>query len=199
MAPTKYSNKTNEELDKIVKDITKAINTLTKEQWDKKDVTEVKVEVFQVGHGARPFGNHFPNDYIDFTIQVGNAYKVSSLGRRDIEKIGTYLSTIKGFNAIEEKGLFFTYGNFTPDMEFPTFFRKWKTPCKEFKKLASIVKKKYCIELTPLTLYEYGYYKAYDSSSCSDYIELIKSFGRKKTTCEVVKDIYESSLKIKAA
>jgi len=197
MAPTKYSNKTKEELDKIVKDITKAINTLTKEQWDEKNVTEVKVEVFQVGHGARPFGDHFPNDYIDFTIKVGDTYKVSSLGRRDIEKIATYLSTIKGFNAIEEEGLFFTYGNFIPDMEFPTFFRKYKTPCKEFKKLASIVKKKYCIELTPLSLYNYGVYTAYDSFACSGYIELIKSFGRKKTTCEVVKDKYEASLKIK--
>ena len=203
MAPTKYSNATKEELDKIVKDIIKAIKATTKEQWNDKDVTEVNVDVIQVGHGMRPFGNHYPNDYIDFSISVvgdygKSVYKADGLGRSDIDKIAVRLNNdAKGYE-VEDGDLFFSFGKFIPDMIFPHCFRKFKTPCNEFKKLVKLVEKKYGMEITPLTLREDGRFIAYDSFTCSGYIELIKSFGRKKTTCEVVKNKYGTSLEIKA-
>lgn len=179
VAPKKLSTKSRDERTAIAKTIIKVINKSTKEQPADKP-TEVKVEVIQVGHGHRPFGTHFPNDYIDFSIKVGDGeYKVEGLGTQDISAVGKELeSALAGKYDIENADLFFSYGNFTPDMVFPTYYRKFPKPCKEFKELVKVASKK-GIELKVDTLYRlsYGkkYFTAYYPALCNMYIEDLKS------------------------
>ena len=61
VAPKKLKTKTRDENLTISGDIIKAIKKSIREQKIEgvNKVLEVKVEVFQVGHGARPFGTHF--------------------------------------------------------------------------------------------------------------------------------------------
>ena len=194
VAPKKLKTKTRDENLTISGDIIKAIKKSIREQKIEgvNKVLEVKVEVFQVGHGARPFGTHFPNDYIDFTIRT-DGYKVEGLGLYDLSTIGNLIKkALSDKVSIEMGDLFFSYGNFTPDMEFPTWFRVFTKPCKEFVQLAKLVKGKYGIELKVDTLYRNAtngkIFIAYYPQLCSREIDLIKSYGRTKTTCEIIND-----------
>lgn len=200
MAPTKYSTKTNEEIKKIVNDLIKAIRKSTKEQ-SANDASEVKVEVLQMGHGFRPFGDHGEGSYIDFTIQINGeynvpAFKVDGLGRQDLNKVADHLrKDVKGYD-VEEGDLFFSYGNFTPDMTFPTYFRKFKRPCKEYNALKSLLKRKCGMELKMSDLRIGHTFTAYNPYTCNEYINLVKSFGRKNVECRIVKEIYGTELSI---
>lgn len=200
MAPTKYSTKTNEEIKKIVNDLIKAIRKSTKEQ-SANDASEVKVEVFQIGHGIRPFGNHTEGSYIDFTIEIKDVYnvptfKVEGLGRQDLNKVADHLRTdVKGYD-VEDGDLFFYYGNFTPDMTFPTYFRKFKRPCKEYNALKSLLKRKCGMELKMADLRIGHTFTAYNPYTCNEYITLIKSYGRKPIECMVSRERYGTELSV---
>lgn len=200
VAPKKLSTKTRQENAVIANRIVKAIRAIAKEQKEEKaDVIEVKVEVNMIGHGARPFGTHFPNDYIDFSINVNKgAYKADGLGSNDIALIGAALRTMLSDKFdIEYADLFFSYGNFTPDMTFPTYFRKFGTPCKEFKQLARLVKSKCGIELEPSSLkIGSAAWTAYCPHACEEYMSVIKSYGRKQIACSIEKTRYGTDLVI---
>lgn len=200
MAPTKYSTKTKEEIKDIVKNLIKAINKSTKEQSGK-DASEVKVEVVQVGHGFRPFGDHAEGSYIDFSVMIKGEYnvpiyKAEGLGRQDLNKVADQLRTdVKGYD-VEDGDLFFTYGNFTPDMTFPTYFRKFKRPCKEYNALKSLLKRKCGMELKMADLRIGHTFTAYNPTICNEYITLIKSYGRKDVECKVTKERYGTELSV---
>lgn len=66
VAPKKLSTRTREQNVSIVNDIIKVACSCLKDK--KKDIVEVEVDVNMVGHGLRPFGTHFPNDFIDFLL-----------------------------------------------------------------------------------------------------------------------------------
>jgi hypothetical protein len=201
VAPKKLSVKTREQNKKIANDIIKVVKSVAKEKKDD-DVIEVKVEVQQVGHGMRPFGNHFDNDYIDYTINVSfGKMKVDGLGSNDVSIIGKFLKEELGKNFdIEDADLYFSYGNFTPDMVFPTYYRKFKKPCKEFTQLKKLVEKKYEMELGIKTLFSVYYgevkYAAYNSNLCKAYIDQIKHYGSKKTGCMISKDKWGSTFDV---
>lgn len=165
------------------------------------NVCETHVEVCIIGHGARPFGNYFPNDYCDVTIKVGKT-KWEGLDKYDVSalkyELGKYT---KEFDGVETQDVFFTYGNFTPDVDaFPCVFRKFGKPCKEFEQLAKLVEKKYGNTLAITDLYHVSLfgkngeyresgerqYAAFNGKKCLECIEKIKSFGRKKTKMEIV-------------
>lgn len=200
MAPTKYSTKTNEEIKKIVNDLIKAIGKTTKEQ-SANDASEVKVEVFQIGHGIRPFGNHTEGSYIDFSVMVENecdvsTFRVDGLGRQDLNKVADHLrNDVKGYD-VEDGNLFFNCGNFTPDMTFPTYFRKFKKPCKEYNALKSLLKRKCGMELKLSDLRIGHTFTAYNPTTCNEYITLIKSYGRKPIECMVSSERYGTELSI---
>lgn len=200
MAPTKYSTKTNEEIKDIVKNLIKEIGKLTKEQ-SANDASEVKVEVVQVGHGIRPFGNHTEGSYIDFSVMIKDVYnvptfKAEGLGRQDLNKVADHLRTdVKGYD-VEDGDLFFYYGNFTPDMTFPTYFRKFKKPCKEYNALKSLLKRKCGMELKMADLRIGHTFTAYNPTMCNEYIALIKSYGRKPIECMVSRERYGTELSI---
>lgn len=160
------------------------------------NVCETKVEVCLMGHGARPFGNYFPNDYRDVTIKVGKS-KWEGLDNLDVNALKYELKKYtKEFDGVETDGIFFSYGNFSADVDdFPTTFRKFGKPCKEFKQLAKLVEKKFGVALKLTDLYsvrlfgksgrydESGErtYVAFNPNKCLENIDLIKSFGRKRT------------------
>ncbi len=200
MAPTKYSTKTNGEIKDIVKNLIKAIGKSTKEQRGR-DASEVKVEVVQVGHGIRPFGNHSEGSYIDFSVMIKDEYNVPTftaegLGRQDLNKVADHLRTdVKGYD-VEDGDLFFYYGNFTPDMTFPTYFRKFKKPCKEYNALKSLLKRKCGMELKMADLRIGHTFTAYNPTMCNEYITLIKSYGRKPIECMVSSERYGTELSI---
>lgn len=200
VAPKKLSTKTRQENAVIANCIVKTIRAIAKKQKEEKlNVVEVKVEVNMMGHGLRPFGTHFPNDFIDFSISVNNgAYKADGLGSNDIALIGAALRIMLGDKFdIEYADLYFSYGNFTPDMVFPTYFRKFGTPCKEFKQLAKLVKSKCDIELKPSSLkIGSATWTAYCPNACEEYISEIKSYGRKQIICAIEKTRYGTDLVI---
>lgn len=164
------------------------------------NVNEVKVEVCLYGHGMRPFGNYSPNDYLDVSIKVGKNHW-DGLDKYDVSNLRNELNKyIKDFDNVATEGIFFSYGNFTPDVDaFPTTFRMFGKPCKEFNQLTKLMEKKYGIALKIDDLYRvelfgksgrYGEsgtraYTAFNPSSCLEYINEIKSFGRKKTTATI--------------
>lgn len=177
------------------------IAAVKKELKGKKDnVNEVKVEVCLYGHGARPFGSYLPNDYRDVTIKVGKNHW-DGLDDYDVNMLKYSLEKFVGeFDEVATDGIFFSYGNFTADVEnFPTTFRMFGKPCKEFKTLAKLVEKKYGISLKVTDLYNvrlfgksgrYGesgerVYAAFNETMCSAFINEIKSFGRKKTKATI--------------
>lgn len=133
VTPRKLYTKSREDKKKIVTDIIKTIKKETSRKKKEGDVTEVKVEVWEIGHGQRPFGTHFPNDYIDFSVAVKGDYntnvvKFEGLGKGDLAEIGKGIrETMPKTIEVEDKDIFFGYGNFTPDMSFPTYFRTFKT------------------------------------------------------------------------
>lgn len=188
VAPRKLRVCSRTQINDIVKDTIKAIRKSAKTQKGA-DMIEVKLCVDEVGHGGRPFGDHYPNDYIDFQLSIGNDFRVMGLGKYDLSDIANELKKqIKGFD-VEDDELFFGFGNFTPDMEFPTWFRKFGKPCEEFKELKKLVKKKYGVALEKDTLYkrtscnDATFFVAYYPSMCDEYINQIKWMG--KSTCKV--------------
>lgn len=200
-APFKRTNtlKPSELASQILAEVSKQLEGQTK------NVKEVQVEVLLIGHGARPFGNYLPNDYRDINIRVGSAVWCG-LDDMDVARLKILLtSAMEHFDDVETKDIFFSYGNFTPDVDaFPTTFRMLGKPCKPFKELAKIVERKYGITIKPTDLYEvrlFGKsgrydesgarsYTAFDESKCNRLIESIKSFGRKRTTCAIVNNDY---------
>ena len=191
-------------ISEIAVEIIAAIN---KELKNKSGNTkEVKVEVCLYGHGARPFGQHFPNDYRDISIKVGKNHW-DGLDNYDVYTLKCELQKhTNNFDNVVTEGIYFGYGNFTADVEdFPTTFRNFGKPCKEFKQLTKLVEKKYGITLKVDDLYnvrlfgksgryeESGEreYAAFSETLCLEYINRIKSFGRKRTkaTIENIDDI----------
>ena len=194
MAPTKYSTKTNEEIKKIVNDLIKAIRKSTKEQ-SANDASEVKVEVFQIGHGIRPFGNHTEGSYIDFTIEIKDVYnvptfKVEGLGRQDLNKVADHLRTdVKGYD-VEDGDLFFYYGNFTPDMTLGVLMDARSGDNINLHGSGHML----------ATYYNKGRightFTAYNPYTCNEYITLIKSYGRKPIECMVSRERYGTELSV---
>ena len=165
------------------------------------DIKEVSVEVHLVGHGARPFGQHFPNDYRDITIKVGKS-KWDGLDDYDVRSLKYALDRyVSEFDGVERKDVFFGWGNFTPDIEgFPCAFRSFGKPCRAFTTLSKLVAKKYGITLKVSDLYsvrlfgkrgvydESGerVYLAFRNSACQSLIDGIKAWGRKRTKASIV-------------
>ena len=174
----------------IAKEIIATISNQTK----KEGVTTHQIEVWESGHGYRPFGDNKPTDYIDFGIKVDNK-EWNSLGYYDLKVIGQELTKQaeqQGYECEQnECGLF----------SFPCTIRAFGKPCKEFKALAKLVqtKTKGAITLLPNTLYSvrlfgkrssYGEngercYYAYSPSHCQNLTNLIKSYGRKRITITI--------------
>lgn len=186
---------------KITEIANEVISAIKKELSSKKDnINESKVEVILMGHGARPFGSYLPTDYRDITIKVGNT-RWNGLDDYDVRALGYELNKrLNEFDNVEKEGLFFSYGNFTPDVEdFPTTFRMFGKPCKEYQQLSKLMEKKYGITLKVDELYivnlfgkrgqynESGKrdYTAFNKNRCEKYINNIKSFGRKKTNASI--------------
>ena len=188
VAPRKLRTLERGQAKKVALELQKAIKKVAKEQ-NGKDVVEVKLSLYEVGHGVRPFGNNEPNDYIDFQLGVGD-YKTIPLGKYDLQDIANELRKTKGFE-IQDEGVFFGFGNFVPDMEFPAWFRKFGKPCEEFKELKKLVKKKYGIALEKDTLYrrtnrnDATFFVAYYPFMCVEYINQIRWMGKAKSTCKV--------------
>lgn len=116
------------------------------------------------------------------------------------------IKEIKDVNVLDTKDIYFgrSMWDSSPSIpKFPTHICVFGKPCAEFKQLARMVLKKYNINLGIGDLYrvklfgksgsygEYGnrIYIAYSTTACQKYINYIKSFGRKKTTCKF--DIYD--------
>jgi hypothetical protein len=186
------------EIDVIVKEIIASIRKEMRSQHG--NIKEVKVDVCLYGHGARPFGNYLPTDYRDVSIKVGSK-EWNGLDNRDVFSLKYKLEDYtKEFDNVGTNDIFFSYGNFTPDVDdFPTTFRMFGKPCKEFKELAKLVNKKYGIILKIDDVYnvrlfgkgnQYGEsgereYAAFNETICAEYINKIKSFGRKKTIAKI--------------
>ena len=199
--PAPFKRTTSKTMSEIASEVISAVKNALKSKNE--DINEVKVEVCLYGHGARPFGSYLPTDYRDITIKVGKE-SWSGLTDIDVYRLKRELEKyVKDFDNVATDDLFFSYGNFTPDVEsFPTTFRKFGKPCKEFNQLAKLVEKKYGIVLKVDDLYSvrlfgksgrYGEsgerdYAAFNESVCNAYINEIKSFGRKRTKA-VITDI----------
>lgn len=115
-----------------------------------------------------------------------------------LENIGTFMMPYFNGYEINMEKYYFGYGLYGETAMFPRYVRKMGTPCKEFKELARLVKRKYNIDLTPSTLYDvelfndghqtfecWRDYTAYKPDKCQEFIDTIKSYGRKRTKCEI--------------
>ena len=118
----------------------------------------------------------------------------------------TAIREIKGISVVEDKDIYFgrCMWDSSPSIaKFPIYVCVFGKPCKEFNQLARLVLKKYGINLGIKDLYSVrlfgkcgrysesgrrNYNIAYNSAVCQRYIDYIKSFGRKKTTCKIVAD-----------
>lgn len=167
----------------------------------KGNVVEANVEVSLMGHGDRPFGSSpSKGDYRDVTVAVGDT-KWSGLGLADMYRLkGELAKYAHLFDNVATKDLYFSYGNFTPDVEgFPVAFRKFGEPCDEFKELSKLVMERYGMKLKVDDLYEvslfgksgrYGEsgerrYTAFDKFECKRCINEIKSYGNRKTVAAI--------------
>jgi len=161
-------------------------------------VSSVKVDVNLVGHGLRPFGDYGQGAYIDFSVSV-EGKKFDGLGRVELAETARKLNGIKSASVdVESKGLYFSYGNFAPDMEFPSVFRTFGKPCKQFKELQKLAARKGLTidvkDLYKVRLFgkrgvydESGErdYTAYNPRRCESIISGIKAWGRKRVTLKV--------------
>ena len=178
-APIKYSTKSASEKSAIADSLFKEILKDLEEQDG--DVKSTKLEVFSVGHGIRPFGSNYPDDYIDLTISV-NGNKVAGLGEGDVMFIGKELvkklnaqKSVKGWDSlsVSEKDIFLSYGNFTPDFSFPCEVRSLAKPCKEFDKLNKLLSKHYGKGISQTDLFQvslFGKRATYDESGVKKYV-----------------------------
>lgn len=196
--PAPFKRTRTKKINEIAEEVISAVKKELKGK--KENVNEAKVEVCLYGHGARPFGSYLPNDYRDVTIKVGNNHW-DGLDNYDVSTLKNELNKFVGeFDEVVTDGVFFSYGNFTADVEkFPTTFRMFGKPCKEFKALAKLVEKKYGINLKLSDLYNvrlFGKSGRYDESGERDYVAFnetmcnaiineIKSFGRKRTKATI--------------
>lgn len=86
---------------------------------------ETEIEMYQCGHGSRPFGDASPDAYIDFEIKCCGK-KYSGLGRYDVELVGELITSgITSKDLHVEQGEFIRLGNFTPDFKFPCAVRNF--------------------------------------------------------------------------
>lgn len=210
-APIKYKTKSDSERSAIVDNLLKEVLDTLKSQDG--NVKLSKLEIFSVGHGFRPFGNAFPNDYIDITISI-NGKKFDGLGRNDVAAIGNSLvkklnnqKSVKGWETISvtEKDVFLGYGSFTPDFTFPNEVKVMGKPCKEFDKLNNLLTKHYGHGISQSDLYHvnlFGKRASYDESGgriylcfypevCNRFIDKAKKAykgGKKKSFSVVVSD-----------
>ena len=167
----------------------------------KEAIAEANVEVSLMGHGDRPCGSSpSKGDYRDVTVAVGDT-KWSGLGLADMYRLKGELAKYSHlFDNVATKDLYFSYGNFTPDVEgFPVAFRKFSEPCDEFKELSKLVMERYGMKLKVDDLYEvslfgksgrYGEsgerrYTAFDKLECRRCINEIKSYGNRKTVAAI--------------
>lgn len=167
------------------------------------NVVECELNVWVCGHGFRPFGANYPNDFIDLTLEVGRK-KWSGLGRADLSQIGKEIEKwAKGLGAdIENCTLNFTYDMLHSDGEFPKTLRFFTEGCEEFKELQHLVMRD-GINLNPKDLYrvrlfgkrgvydESGSrsYLAYNPTECKKLIELVKHNNVKVKTIDDVEDL----------
>lgn len=197
MAPIKRTTKNNDEIKDIAVKLSDFI--LTRLEKDSNGISECKIEVYSVGHGGRPFGQHLAGAYIDFRISVGRNMEFDGLGLRDAASVGNLVARLMKEHDVEVKkeGVYVGYGNFTPDFEFPVIFRKFCTPCRSFLKLSEIFKRSGAGELPFKEWYsvntsgkrgtysesgERRYY-CYDEQLCANILAWLK---QKKTSRDTV-------------
>ena len=178
--------------DKKVKQIVSAIKKALKEQTCNVPQVRIKFEKTSLnGHTC--------------DVEIGDNFW-EELSRTQMATLKDEIKNIKGLVVVESDNIFLgrTYWDASPDItNFPTLVCVFSKPCKEFNQLAKLVAKKYGINLQITDLYsvrlfgksgrydEYGnrnYNAAYNSALCQRYIDYIKSFGRKRTTCKLVSD-----------
>lgn len=182
---------TNNNTDKNVKQIISAIKKALKQDCN---VPQVKIEV----------ENTSLNGYT-CDIFIGEQ-EWRELGGSTMTALKNAIKEIKGISVVEDKDIYFgrCMWDSSPSIaKFPTLICKFGKPCKEFNQLAKLVLKKYGINLGIKDLYSVhlfgkcgrysesgsrNYNIAYNSATCQRYIDYIKSFGRKKTTCKIVAD-----------
>ena len=177
-APFSTKSHTTAEIEKISNEIKETIKNT---QWDGNDVLKVELRIDVCGHGVRPFGDYANGAYRDFSISIGRK-EWNGLTKADLMAIGKSIKNIDGFE-VESKDMYVEYGN----------------ACDEWGELRKLVSKKYGIKLNVKDLYlvrmsgtikdqEVGErtYIAYAPYRCNQLIDKIKSFGRKRTTCEIV-------------
>lgn len=195
-ARCKYTTgKTDAQLKETAKDI---FNHIKAEMLtDKSDVKEVTLNLSMVGHGLRPFGNNDPSAYIDLCIDVCG-HPFSGIGSCEILKVAKELGTLAKSAGYETENKEH-HADQRTTFTFPTTFRTYGKPCKEFKELAKVVERKTGLVLEPTTLYrcrlfgkrsvynESGrkYYTAFNERECARLLESVKSFGRKRIKAEV--------------
>lgn len=187
MTTKKTNIKSDGQRERVAKQIVAHIKKMLKEQDC--NVPTVKIKVWYTNTKT-------------CVIEIGDT-EWTNLSMYSTEYIGKQIKTIKDctFDCDD-----FRFGNCCWDCvsvaKFPTTIMKFGKPCKEFNQLVKLVTKKYGINLKVSDLYvvrlfgksgyygEYGSrrYIAYSPSKCQQYIDLIKSFGRKKTACKIVKD-----------
>lgn len=195
-ARCKYTTgKTDAQLKETAKDIFSRIKAAM--LTDKSDVKEITLNVSMVGHGFRPFGDNDPSAYIDLSIEVcGHSF--NGIGSCEIIKVAKELGTLAKAAGYEMEDKEHSADHRTT-FTFPTTFRTYGKPCKEFKELAKVVERKTGLVLEPTTLYrcrlfgkrsvydESGrkYYTAFNERECAKLLESVKSFGRKRIKAEV--------------
>lgn len=193
-APFSTKSHTTAEIEKISNEIKETIKNT---QWDGNDVLKIELRIDVCGHGVRPFGDYANGAYRDFSISIGRK-EWNGLTKADLMAIGKSIKNIDGFE-VESKDIYVEYGKMMPDFSYPTYYRKYGNACDEWGELCKLVSKKYGIKLNVKDLYlvrmsgtikdqEVGErtYIAYAPYRCNQLIDKIKSFGRKRTTCEIV-------------
>ena len=190
-APFSNNNHTPQQMGEIVNEIVSAIL----EEGIGNGLIKVDINIDLVGHGLRPFGDYGEGAYRDFSVRVGRK-KWEGLTNNDLAHIRKYLK-VEGFERVMGELCTELY-EWSPTMEMPRAFVKFGKPCAEFDELAKLVTKKYGITLGVKDLYivtrdmfdekdmDDPTYIAYAPYRCKQLTDIIKSFGRKKTTCEKV-------------
>jgi len=161
---------------------------------------EVKVEVFSVGHGLRPFGcNPCKGDYVDYEIRVNGKSVVKDIKTRyDVHDIADHIYAClpdlrKKFGnlVVESKPISLDY-NFS-GFDFPYKFMLLSEPCKEFLAVQRLIKKFTDKDLTITDLYtvnvayDGGQYRgeqgkrkylAYDKEYCNSVLNFLRKTKR---------------------
>lgn len=183
--------------EQICQELVKTIKKIFRQTKTTEKLNYVEVPIFT--------SIYWDNKYDEkrFTIRVEDYHTYTDvyfddLTMRQVEIISQYLRDNLRTFEIETKKI--DLGWRYNDLIVPSFIRKMGTPCKEFKQLARIVKRKYNIDLKVTDLYSvrlFGkrsscgeadsrIYTAYLPEECQYYLDRISMYGRKRTKCEIV-------------